>query len=124
MVRYRTLSFVGTILVTSVLILAPLQAEEGPTASTTTREAVIENAGVAYGVTFGNIFYPGFKTATMILAAPQAGLAWLLTLGDNQQARTVWESHMDEPYFISSEQARKAMGVDEDSKPYERELTE
>jgi len=124
MVKCRTLSFVGTILVMSVLVLAPLQADEGPTGSTTTREAVIENAGVAYGVTFGNIFYPGFKAATMILAAPQAGLAWLLTLGDNQQARTVWESHMEEPYFISAEQARKAMGVDEESKPYERELTE
>lgn len=124
MVRSRALSFWGTILLGSMLLMAPLRAEEATDGPTMTREAVIEKAGVGYGVVFGNVIYPGFKVATMILAAPQAGLAWLLSLGDTKQAKTIWDSHFEEPYYISSEQARKAMGTDEESKPYEREYTE
>ena len=105
------LCFWSTTLVVSMLLLAPLGAEEASDGRLPSRDEVIENAGVAYGVTFGNLIYPGFKAATMILAAPQAGLAWVLSLGDTEQARTIWESHFEEPYYIDAEQARKAMEI-------------
>ena len=124
MVKSRALPFLSAIFVASMLFITPLRAEEVIDGPITTRDTVIEKAGVGYGVTFGNLIYPGFKAATMILAAPQAALAWVLSLGDTKQAKTVWESHMEGPYYISPETARKAMAVDEESKPYEREYTE
>jgi len=111
-------------LIVSMVLMAPVGAEEATDGPVINRDAVVEEAGVAYGVSFGNVIYPGFKAATMILAAPQAGLAWLLSLGDTKQVRTIWESQTEGPYYISREQARKAMGVDEESKPYVIEPTE
>ena len=83
------------------------------------RDKVIEDGAVGYGVTFGNLIYPGFKAATMILAAPQAGLAWVLSLGDTEQARTILDSNFEGPYYIGPEQAREAIGADKESKPYQ-----
>jgi hypothetical protein len=124
MVNTRVLCFWATTLVVSMLLMASVGAEEATDGQVMNRDAVIEKAGVAYGVSFGNIIYPGFKAATMILAAPQAGLAWLLSLGDTKQARMIWESQTEGPYYISREQARKAMGVDAESQPYVIEPTE
>ncbi len=120
MVKPKILVFFGATLVVSMLLMTPLGAEEADDGPLINRDEVIEKAGVAYGVTFGNLVYPGFKAALMILAAPQAGLAWVLSLGDTEQAKTILESHFEEPYYISAEQARRAMGVDSDFVPYER----
>lgn len=120
----RALCFWGMTLVVSILLLTPLGAEEAADGLLPDRDTVVDNAGVAYGATFGNLIYPGFKAATMILAVPQAGLAWLLSLGDTEQARTILASHFEEPFYISPEQARKAIAVDAESRPYEREYTE
>lgn len=124
MVHTRVLCIWGMTLVVSMLLMTPVGAEEAADGPLIKRDAVIEEAGVAYGVAFGNVIYPGFKAATMILAAPQAGLAWLLSLGDTEQVRTIWESQTEGPYYISREQARKAMGVDAESQPYEIEPPE
>jgi len=126
MAHGRAGSIVVLTLVLSALLLSPLGAEESD-GWVPDRDRVIDNAGVAYGVTFGNLIYPGFKAATMILAAPQAGLAWLLSLGDIEQARTIWRAQTEGPYYIGPEQARKSLGLDTESEPYpyyDRELTE
>lgn len=120
----------GSLLIAALLVSAPIGAEESGDHDKNwvpDRDEVIDTGGVAYGVTFGNIIYPGFKAATMILAAPQAGLAWLLSLGDTEQARTIWEAQTEGPYYISPTEARKSLGLDaepEASYYEERELTE
>jgi hypothetical protein len=111
--------FFGWILLVSMFLLtssvgAQEMAKKGWVAD---RDKVIEDGGVAYGMTFGNVIYPGFKAAMLILAAPQAGLAWLLSLGDTEQAKTILNSHFEGPYYIGPEQAREAMGTDAASKP-------
>lgn len=120
MIGVRRGCFFGWILLVSMFLLtSPLGAEEmAKKGWVPDRDKVIEDGGVAYGVTFGNMIYPGFKAATMILAAPQAGLAWLLSLGDTEQARTILDSNLEGPYYISPEQAREGMGVDAESRPY------
>ena len=126
MVQGRAACILGLVLVLLAAPIGPLGAEENES-QLPTRDEVIDNAGVAYGVTFGNLIYPGFKAATMILAAPQAGLAWLLSLGDTEQARTVWRAQTEGPYFIDREEAQKALGLDAESEPYpveDRELSE
>jgi hypothetical protein len=126
MIQGRAACIFGLVLVLSAYSMSPLGAEENES-WVPDRDQVIDNAGVAYGVTFGNFIYPGFKAATMILAAPQAGLAWLLSLGDTEQARTIWRAQTEGPYYIDREQARKALGLDADPEPYpfyDRELTE
>lgn len=130
MANARPLWILGSLLIASLLLLAPLHAQESREDRNwvPNRDEVIDTAGIGYGVTFGNLIYPGFKAATMILAAPQAGLAWLLSLGDTEQARTIWETQTEGPYYISPQEARKSLGLDAESEAYpyyeERELTE
>lgn len=119
MAQARSVWVPGTLLIALLFLCAPLGAQEsaGDDLGIPTREEAIDHAGVAYGLTFGNLIYPGFKAATMILAAPQAGLAWILSLGDTEQARTIWDAQTEGPYYIGPEEARRALGLDAESEP-------
>jgi len=122
--RGRTAFIVFVMFLVSVSLRGSLAAQESE-GWVPDRDRVIDNAGIAYGVTFGNLIYPGFKASTMLLAAPQAALAWILTLGDTEQAKTIWDAQTEGPYYISPEEARKALALDAEADPYyERELTE
>jgi len=126
MIQGRAACILGLVLVLLACPVSHPGAEENES-SVPNRDEVIDNAGVAYGVTFGNLIYPGFKAATMILAAPQAGLAWLLSFGNTEQARTIWRAQTEGPYYIDREEAQKALGLDPESEPYplyDRELSE
>ena len=70
----------------------------------------IEKAGVATGVTVGNLVFVPVKVALVVFAAPVAVISWLGSLGDTQQVKAIWKDTTDRPYFISPQQARKAIG--------------
>jgi hypothetical protein len=70
----------------------------------------VKKAGVATGVTVGNLLFVPVKVALMVSAAPMAVISWLGSLGDTQQVKAIWKDTTDKPYFISPETARKAIG--------------
>ena len=73
-------------------------------------EGWIDKAGVATGVTVGNMVFVPLKVALVGFAAPVAVISWLGSLGDTQQVKEIWKNTTERPYFISPEKARKAIG--------------
>lgn len=73
------------------------------------RARVVDEAGVATGVTVGNSLFVPIKVALLILAAPQATLAWVFSAGDTEQAKEIFRAQTEGPYFISSRLARKSV---------------
>ena len=73
-------------------------------------EEAIEKAGVALGVTVGNMIFVPLKVVLVGFAAPVAVISWLGSLGDTQQVKEIWKNTTEGPYFISPDQARKAIG--------------
>ncbi len=70
----------------------------------------IDKAGMGLGVTVGNMIFVPVKVALVGFAAPVAVISWLGSLGDTQQVKEIWKNTMVMPYFISPEEARKAIG--------------
>ncbi len=70
----------------------------------------IEKAGVTTGVTVGNMIFVPLKVVLVGFAAPVAVISWLGSLGDTQQVKEIWKNTTEMPYFISPDQARKAIG--------------
>jgi len=70
----------------------------------------IDKAGMRLGVTVGNMVFVPLKVALVGFAAPVAVISWLGSLGDNQQVKEIWKNTTEMPYFISPDQARKAIG--------------
>ena len=81
---------------------------------TVSADDFIENAGVGIGVTAGNLIYVPFKVTIMVFAVPQAAFYWLLSGGNDQLTKQFLEDTLDEPYFISPELARFAVGESPD----------
>ena len=73
-------------------------------------EDAIKKAGVATGVTVGNLVFVPVKVSMMVFAAPVAVISWLGSLGDTQQVKAIWKDTTDRPYFISPKEARRAIG--------------
>lgn len=73
-------------------------------------EDAIKKAGVATGVTVGNTIFVPLKVLLLGFAAPVAVVSWLGSLGDTQQVKEIWKNTTEGPYFISPDQARKAIG--------------
>jgi len=73
-------------------------------------EGGIDKAGVGLGVTVGNMVFVPLKVVLVGFAAPVAVISWLGSLGDTQQVKEIWQSTTERPYFISPDQARKAIG--------------
>ena len=84
-----------------IALLSPIYLHAG--------EAV-EKAGVATGVTVGNLVFLPVKLSLMAFTAPVAVISWLGSLGDTEQVKAIWKDSMDKPYFISPKEARKAIG--------------
>jgi len=70
----------------------------------------VEKAGVATGVTIGNLVFVPVKLSLMAFAAPVAVISWLGSLGDTEQVKAIWKDTTEKPFFISRVAARKAIG--------------
>lgn len=87
-------------------------------------EDAIEKAGVAVGVSAGNMVFLPAKAISTSLGLFFGALSFVLTGGDNEVTRQMWRYSTAEPYLITPEVARKAIGrrpelseTDERAKP-------
>lgn len=89
------------VLSVTVMVLAPvaLQAED-----------VIEKAGVATGVTAGNMWFLPAKAITMSIGALSGALSFVVTGGNVELTKQIWQDTSQGPYIITPEVARTAVG--------------
>ena len=99
MIRKTKIAVIVALLILSGVAPAHLRAED-----------VIEKAGVATGVTVGNTIAVPLKAVTMVIGALSGALSFVVTGGDTEVTKQVWRDTFAEPYIITPELARKAVG--------------
>jgi hypothetical protein len=73
-------------------------------------EDTIEKAGVGIGVSVGNMVFLPAKAVSTSMGLFFGGLSFLLTGGDTEVAQQMWRYSTAEPYLITPEVARQAIG--------------
>ena len=73
-------------------------------------EEPIEKAGVAVGVTAGNMLFLPIKAITVAIGALSGALSFVVTGGDTEVSRQVWRDTTQGPYAITREFATTAIG--------------
>jgi hypothetical protein len=73
-------------------------------------ENVIEKAGVAAGVSVGNMVFLPAKAFSTSMGLFFGAVSFVLTGGDTEVAQQMWRNSIAEPYLITPELARKAIG--------------
>src|SRR5262252_2597899 len=74
------------------------------------QETRTEKAGVAVGLTVGNLVFVPAKAVSAVFGALSGALSFLVTGGDTEVAGQVWRDTFSEPYYISPELAKKSIG--------------
>lgn len=70
----------------------------------------IEKAGVAVGVSAGNMWFLPIKAITMSVGAISGALSYLVTGGNTELTQQIWRDTLQGPYIITPELARTAVG--------------
>jgi hypothetical protein len=78
---------------------ASLRAEDG-----------IEKAGVGIGVTAGNLLFLPIKAITVTIGALSGALSYVVTGGNADLTRQIWQDTSEPPYVITPDVARAAIG--------------
>ena len=78
---------------------APLRAED-----------TIEKAGVAVGVTAGNMWFVPLKAISLSMGAISGALSFVLSGGNEELTKQIWQDTLQGPYVITPELAKKAIG--------------
>jgi hypothetical protein len=73
-------------------------------------EETIENAGVALGVTAGNMWFIPIKAISVSMGALSGALSFVVTGGNLDLTNQIWRDTVQGPYVITPELARKAIG--------------
>jgi hypothetical protein len=73
-------------------------------------EDTIEKAGVAVGVTAGNLWFLPIKAMVVGWGALAGGLSYVVTGGNAELTRQIWRDTREGPYLITPEIARTAIG--------------
>jgi len=73
-------------------------------------EDTIEKAGVAVGVTAGNMWFLPLKAITMSVGAISGALSYIVTGGNAELTQQIWSDTQQRPYVITPELARTAIG--------------
>lgn len=73
-------------------------------------EDSIEKAGVAVGVTAGNMWFLPIKAMVVGWGAMAGALSYVVTGGDEEVMRQIWRDTTEGPYLITPEVARKGIG--------------
>jgi hypothetical protein len=96
----RTLvAIVASALLSSLTPATALRAEEKS-----------EKAGVAVGLTAGNVLFVPLKAISVSMGALSGALSFVLMGGDDEVTKIVWRDTLRGPYAITPELARKAIG--------------
>ena len=72
-------------------------------------EDAIEKAGIATGVTAGNMWFLPIKAISLSVGALSGALSFLLT-GNADLSKQIWEDTTQGPYVITPEGAKQAVG--------------
>jgi hypothetical protein len=94
-----TLATISLSLLMSGLNPFPLRAEEA-----------IQKAGVAAGVTAGNMWFLPIKAISVSMGILSGALSYVVTGGNSDLTKQIWQDTTSGPYVISPEVARKAIG--------------
>ncbi len=78
---------------------APVQAQEP-----------VETAGVAVGVTAGNMWFLPIKAISVTVGALSGALSYVVTGGNLELTRQIWQDTSEPPYLITPELASKSVG--------------
>ena len=73
-------------------------------------EDVIEKAGVATGVSVGNMFFMPLKAVTMTIGALSGALSFVASGGNAELTRQIWQDTFEGPYIVTPELARMSVG--------------
>ena len=73
-------------------------------------ETTIEKAGVAVGVSVGNVIFLPAKAISTSVGVFFGALSFVLTGGDTEIMHQAWRDTTEGPYLITPEVARKAIG--------------
>ena len=73
-------------------------------------EGAIEKAGVGVGVTAGNLLFLPIKAISVTIGALSGALSFVVTGGDTEVTRQVWQDTAQGPYAITPEVARAGIG--------------
>ena len=73
-------------------------------------EEAIEIAAVDVGVTAGNLVFLPAKAISVSMGMVSGALSFVLTGGNAELTRQIWRDTTEGPYFITPQQARKAIG--------------
>ena len=73
-------------------------------------EDTIEKAGVAAGVTAGNMWFLPIKAMVVGWSAMAGALSYVVTGGNAELTRQIWRDTTEGPYLITPEVARKGIG--------------
>jgi hypothetical protein len=73
-------------------------------------EEAIEIAAVDLGVTAGNLVFLPVKAISVLMGGVTGALSFVVTGGNADLTRQIWRDTTEGPYFITPQQARKAIG--------------
>ena len=73
-------------------------------------EDAIETAGVAVGVTAGNMWFLPIKALVVGIGALSGALSYVATGGNAELTQQIWRDTTEGPYLITPEVAHKAIG--------------
>lgn len=87
------------LLVTTLLSPPPLSAEDPN-----------EIAGIAVGLTAGNMWFVPIKAISVVMGVTGGALSFVLTGGNAEMTQQIWRDTTQGPYLITPEVAQKAVG--------------
>jgi hypothetical protein len=70
----------------------------------------IETAGVSVGVTAGNLWFLPIKAISVTIGALSGALSYVVTGGNLELTRQIWQDTAEAPYLITPEVARQSIG--------------
>jgi hypothetical protein len=73
-------------------------------------EDTIEKAGVATGVSAGNMWFLPIKAISMSIGAISGALSYVVSGGNAELTKQIWRDTSEGPYIITPELARKSIG--------------
>ena len=73
-------------------------------------EDTIEKAGVGVGVTAGNLWFLPIKAISMTVGALSGALSYIVTGGNTELTRQIWQDTAQGPYVVTPELARISIG--------------
>ena len=73
-------------------------------------ESSQETAGIGVGLTAGNMWFVPIKAISVVIGLTGGALSYVLTGGDTELTRQMWQDTTAGPYLITPDLARKSIG--------------